>query len=139
MKHIGFRIFFAFVLIVAIGGIAFIAYNAGVTHATSTAIQAPAAQTSPAYPVYMAPYWFPFPFFGFGFFAFFAAFFLLFVAFGAARRMIFGPRWGWHRRVGAWGNGSNGEGFPPMWSEMHRRMHAADEGKPADQATQKQE
>jgi hypothetical protein len=67
--------------------------------------------------------------------------FFLFVAFGAARLMLFGPRFGWHwmqRRYGAWGEGGSGEGgIPPMFVKMHRRMHAADEGKPADTAAQK--
>jgi hypothetical protein len=139
MRHIGLRIFFAVVLIAAIGGIAFLAFNAGVTH--GTAIQAPAGQNSgQAYPVYATPYWYPFPFFGFGFFGLLAMFFLFFVAFGAARFVLFGPRFGWHgmrRRYGSWGEGGSGEGIPHMFVEMHRRMHAADEGKPADQATQK--
>ncbi len=139
MKHIGLRILFAFVLIAAIGGIAFIAYNAGVTH--GAAIQAPTSQTgSQVYPVYGMPYWFPFPFFGFGFFGLLALLFLFFVAFGAARFVIFGPRFGWHRmqrRYGGWGDQGSDEGIPPMFVEMHRRMHAADEGKSADQATQK--
>jgi hypothetical protein len=139
MKHIGLRIFFAIVLIAAIGGIAFIAFNAGVTH--GTAIQTPTAQNgSQVYPVYATPYWYPFPFFGFGFFGFLAMIFLFFMAFGAARFVLFGPRFGWHRmqrRYGPWGDAGSGEGIPPMFVEMHRRMHAADEGKPADQATQK--
>jgi len=141
MKHIIFRILFALVLIAAIAGIAFLAYNAGVTHGTATTIQTPAGQNgSQAYPVYATPYWYPFPFFGFGFFGFLAVIFLFWLAFGAARLMLFGPRFGWRRRYGSWGNGGNwgsGEGIPPMFAEMHRRMHAADEGKYADQATQK--
>jgi hypothetical protein len=129
------------VLIAVIAGIAFIAYNAGVSHGTVTAIQAPTAQNgSQAYPIYTTPYWYPFPFFGFGFFGFLAVLFLFFVAFGAARFVLFGPRFGWHRmqrRYGPWGDQGSGEGFPPMWSEMHRRMHAAEEGNPTDTATQK--
>jgi hypothetical protein len=137
MRHIGLRIFFAFVVIAAIAGIAFIAYNAGAAHTTT--IQALAAQTgSQAYPVYATPYWYPFPFFGYGFFGFLAVIFLFWVAFGAIRFVLFGPRWGWRRRYGGWGNGGNGEGIPPMWTEMHRRMHAAEEGKPAEPATQKE-
>ncbi len=140
MKHIWFRIFFAFVMIAAIAGIAFLAYNAGVTHGAATSLPAPAAQNSQAYPVYATPYWYPFPFFGFGFFGFLAVLFLFFVAFGAARFVLFGPRFGWHRmqrRYGPWGDQGSGEGVPPMWSELHRRMHAAEEGKPADSAAQK--
>ena len=141
MRHIGFRIFFALVLIAAIAGIAFLSYNAGVAHITSSAIQAPTSQNGiQAYPVYATPYWYPFPFFGFSFFGFLAVLFLFFVAFGAARFMIFGPCFGWHRmnrRYGGWGDEGSGGGIPPMFVEMHRRMHAAEEGKPADQATQK--
>jgi hypothetical protein len=141
MKHIGFRIFFALVLITAIAGIAFLAFNAGVTHSTVYAVQAPTSQNGiQAYPVYTTPYWFPFPFFGFGLFSFLAVLFLFFVAFGAARLLIFGPRFGRHmmyRRYGRWGDEGSGESIPPMFVEMHRRMHAAEEGKPADQATQK--
>jgi hypothetical protein len=140
MRHIGFRIFFALVLIAAIAGIAFLAFNAGVTH-TTNAIQAPTSQNGiQAYPVYATPYWYPFPFFGFGLFSFLAVLFLFFAALGAARLMIFGPRFGWHRmnrRYGGWGNEGSGEGIPPMFVEMHRRMHAAEESKPGDQATQK--
>ena len=141
MKHIGFRIFFALVLLAAIAGIAYLAFNAGVTHSMVYPPQAPGGQNGiQAYPVYATPYWYPFPFFGFSFFGFLAVLFLFFAAFGAARLMIFGPRFGWHRmnhRYGRWGDESSGEGIPPMFIEMHRRMHAAEEGKPADQATQK--
>jgi hypothetical protein len=141
MKHIGFRIFFALVLIAAIGGIAFLAYNAGVTHGTVSTIQAPTSQNgSQSYPVYATPYWNPFPFFGFGFFGLMAIFFLFWVAFGAVRFVLFGPRFGWHRmqrRYGGWGDQGSGGEIPPMFTEMHRRMHAAEEGKPSDQAAQK--
>jgi hypothetical protein len=141
MKHIGFRILFAFVMIAAIAGIALLAFNAGVAHSTGTAIQAPTGQNgSPSYPVYVTPYWYPFPFLGFGLFGFLVVLFLFWVAFGAARMMLFGPRFGWHmmqRRYSAWGERGSGEGIPPMFAEMHRRMHAAEQGKPADQATQK--
>ncbi len=140
MKHIGLRIFFALVLIAAIAGIAFLAYNAGVTHGTSLNVQIPTGQNgSPSYPIYGIPFW-PYPFFGFSFFGLLGSLFLLFVAFGAFRMMLFGPRFGWHRmqrRYGAWGDRDSGEGIPPMFAEMHRRMHAAEEGKSADQATQK--
>jgi hypothetical protein len=39
MKHIGFRILLGIVMIVAIGDIAFLVFNTGVTH--GSAIQAP--------------------------------------------------------------------------------------------------
>jgi hypothetical protein len=141
MKHIVFRILSGLVLIAVIAGIALLAYNAGVTRGTSLNVQVPAGQNgSQAYPVYGMPLWWPFPFFGFSFFGLLALFFLLSVAFGAFRFMLFGPRFGWHmmhRRYGAWGDRGSSEGIPPMFAEMHRRMHAAEEGKPADQAAQK--
>jgi hypothetical protein len=141
MKHIVFRILSGLVLIAVIAGIALLAYNAGVTRGTSLNVQVPAGQNgSQAYPVYGMPLWWPFPFFGFSFFGLLALFFLLSVAFGAFRFMLFGPRFGWHmmhRRYGAWGDRGSSEGIPPMFAEMHRRMHAAEEGKSADQAAQK--
>jgi hypothetical protein len=143
MKHIVFRILFGLVLIAAIAGIAFLAYNAGVAHGNSLNVQIPTGQNgSQSYPVYGIPYWLPFPFFGFGFFGLMAVLFLLFVAFGAFRIMLFGPRLGWHgmyRRYGGWGDRGTGEGIPPMFAEMHRRMHAAEEEKSADQVSQKKE
>lgn len=136
MRHVLFRIIAGLVLIAAIAGIAFIAYNAGVTHGEALSAQAPAVQTgSQAYPVYGFPFWWPFPFFGFGFFGLLAVLFLLFIAFGATRRMLWGPRFGWHRmyrRYGPWGTGDQGEDIPPFISEMHRRMHEADQEKPAN-------
>ena len=141
MKHITIRILSGLVLIAVIAGIAFLAYNAGVTHGSSLNVQAPAGVNgSQANPSYAMPYWWPFPFFGFGFFGLLALFFLVSVAFGAFRMMLFGPRFGWHgmhRRYGSWGERGTGEDIPPMFVEMHRRMHAADESKPADQAAQK--
>ena len=141
MKHIIFRILFGLVLIAAIAGIAFLTYNAGVAHGTSLNVQSPTGQNgSQSYPIYGIPFWWPFPFFGFGFLGLLALLFLLSVAFGAARLMLFGPRFGWHmmhRRYGNWGDRGSGEGIPPMFAEMHRRMHAAEEEKSTDQAPQK--
>jgi hypothetical protein len=139
MKHIIFRILFGLVLIAAIAGIALVAFNAGVVHSADTNSQIPATQNGgQSYPVYGIHYWQPFRFFGFGCFGPLALLFLLFLAFGAARSMIWGPRFGWrmmHHGYAPWGD--KGEGVPPMFAEMHRRMHAAEEGKPANQAPQK--
>ncbi len=141
MRHIIFRLLAAVVLIAAIAGIAFLAYNAGVAHGTAINVQSTAGQAgSPSSPVYAVPFWWPFPFFGIGFFGILAGLFLLSIAFGAFRFMLWGPRFGrhWmHRRYGYWGEAGPGEGVPPMVAEMHRRMHEADQGKPADQAAQK--
>jgi hypothetical protein len=75
----------------------------------------------------------PYPFFGFGCFGVLIPLFLLFLAFGAARRMLWGPRFGWrHMHHGPWGDrGPGGPDFVhPMFAEMHRRAHEAAE-KPA--------
>ena len=122
-KHIAFRIVAGLVLLAAIAGIAFFAYQAGVTHGATANIQLPVTENG--LPFY--PYHGMHPFMGFGFFGVLFAFFLLFLAFGAMRRLIWGPRWGWHHRMhehGPWGE--KGEGFvPPMFNEWHKRAHGS--------------
>ncbi len=123
-RHIVFRILAALILLAAIAGIAFLAYSAGVAQKLPAA--APAApQTGAPYP-YAFGWWHPFGFWGFGCLIPLAFLFLLFVAFGSMRRMIWGPRWGWHHmhRHGRWSEEDWKDGVPPMVSEMHRRMHA---------------
>jgi hypothetical protein len=141
MRNITYRIVSGLVLIAAIAGIIFLAYNAGMTRGEALSAQAPVVQNNnQPVPVYGVPYWHPFPFFGFGFFGVLALLFLFFLAMGAARRMLWGPRHGWHmwhHRYGAWGDKDWEKGIPSMMSEMHRRMHAAEEGRPADQSAQK--
>jgi len=141
MRHIFFRLLAGLLLLAAIAGIALLAYNAGVTHGQALGAVAPATQNSgQVYPVY--PFWWPFPFFGFGFFGLLAAFFLFWIAFAALRFALWGPRFGWHRwrrGYGYWGERGSGEepSIPPMMAELHRRMHEAEGSKPADQPTQK--
>jgi hypothetical protein len=139
MRHIFFRLFAGLVLIAAIVGIGVLAYNAGIAHQAAITPTG-GAQTNPVIPAYT--YWWPFPFFGLGFFGLIAVFFLLSIAFSALRFMLWGPRWGWHRWHRGYGNwGERGEGeqppIPPMMAEMHRRMHAADQGQSTGQDTQK--
>lgn len=139
MRHITLRILAGLVLIAAIAGVALLAYNAGVAHGQAISAITPGAQTGGQ--PYVVPYWWPFPFFGFGFFGLLAVIFLFFMAFGALRFVLWGPRFGWRRwHRGYWGERGSGEEFPipPMMSEMHRRMHAAEGEKPADQSTQNQ-
>ena len=139
-KNVFFRILAGLVLLAAIAGIAFFAFNAGMTQGAASNLQAPAApaggQPVPYYGYgYGMPFLHPMPFFGFGCFGVLIPLFLLFLAFGAARRMIWGPRWGWrhemHHHHGPWG-----EGVPPMFKEWHDRAHTGVD-KPADEATQK--
>ncbi|HEY3312379.1 MAG TPA: hypothetical protein VGK00_12130 [Anaerolineales bacterium] len=141
-KNIGLRILAAVVLLAAIAGIAAFAFNAGMARGTTLNIQAPAAGGQPVpYYGYGMPYPHPFPFFGFGCFGLLLPLFLLFLAFGAFRHLLWGPRMGWHHmhhfRNGAWGEKAEDSDFvPPMFAEMHRRAHAGME-KPDDSATQK--
>jgi hypothetical protein len=116
---ISFRILAALVLVAAIAGVAFFAYNAGM--ATQIPAQA-GAVAQPPYPYYGYPFWHPFPFFGFGCFAPLFALFLLFLAFRAFSVLLWGPRWG-HRHHG-WRQGWNEEGgVPPMFKDWHDRAH----------------
>lgn len=147
MKHIVYRIVAGLVLIATIAGIAFFAFNAGTAYnAANLQVQAstPAAgQTMPYAYGYGMPFGFHRAFLGFGCFGALIPLFLVCLAFGAFRRMLWGPRFGWHRMhhgyrsMGNWGEHGKGEGFPPMMAEMHRRMHAAEENKSDDPATQK--
>ncbi len=136
MRNIYFRILAGLVLVLAIAGIAILAYNAGVSNGAANNA-APAVQNN-VQPVYGWPYWRPFGFFGFGCLVPLAFLFLFFVAFGALRRVIWGPRWGWHmRHFGRYWDDKGPGNIPPMFSEMHRRMHEADEGKTTDTTPQK--
>jgi len=126
-KHIVFRIIAGLVLLGAIAGIAFFAYQAGVTHGAAANIQLPASGNGvPVYPHFGMM----FPFFGFGFFGLLFVLFLLGLAFSAMRHMIWGPLWsrrhmhGPMGEHGPMGRGPWGEGVPPMFSELHRRAHA---------------
>ena len=128
-KNVVFRILAGLVLLAAIAGIAFFAFNAGMTQGAALNLQAPAAQAG-GQPVpyygYGMPFPYPMPFFGFGCFGVLIPLFLLFLAFGAARRMIWGPRWGWHHmHHGPWGEKGPGspDFVPPMFAEWHKRAH----------------
>jgi len=127
-KHILFRIIAGLVLLAAIAGIAFFAYQAGVTHAAGISTSMPAAANGISnYPFFWQP------FFGAGIFALLFGFFLLMIAFSAMRMLVFGPRWSWrHMHHGEMGQRSMGhgpwtEGVPPMFAEWHRRAHATPE------------
>lgn len=129
---IAFRIVAALVLVAAIAGIAYFAFNAGVAQGSPVTVQAPSGQPAPLpYPYYGFGYPFHHPFgfgFGFGCFGILIPLFLLFLALNAFRVLFWGPRWGW-RHHGPWRRGWGEEGVPPMFREWHDRAH----GKPADE------
>src|SRR5512142_2266600 len=122
------RIVAALVLIAAVAGIAFFAFNAGV----ATHVQLPAnANGQTPYPYYGWGFWHPFPFFGFGCFGPLIALFLLFLALRAMSFVFWGPRWGHggHMHRG-WRHGWDEEGgVPSMFREWHDRAH----GQPTQQ------
>ena len=127
-NKIALRIVSALVLLAAIAGIAFFAYQAGVVHGSPITIQAPNGQTQTApYPYfgYGMP-WHFFPFFGFGFLALLIPLFLFVIAMRAFRFMFWGPRWGWRGHM--YGHhGWDENGVPPMFREMHDRAHGKTE------------
>jgi hypothetical protein len=131
-RNVVFRIVAGLVLLAAIAGIAFFAYQAGVNHGASANIQLPTAGNGVAF---YPRYWMH-PFMGFGLFGVLFSFFLLCLAFSALRRLIWGPRWGWrHMGHGPMGHdpmrhGSWSEGVPPMFAEWHRRAHASSTDEP---------
>src|SRR5450756_1664113 len=107
VKHIAFRLVAGLILLVAIAGIAFFAYQAGANHAVVATAQPPAAGSDPSSYLY---YGMPFGYFwgipGFGFLGCLIPIFLFFLAFGVMRLLIWGPRWGWwHMHRGNMENG----------------------------------
>ena len=132
---IGLRIVAGLILLVAIGAIAFFAFQAGVAQGSPITIEPPSGDAN-AVP---APYYgygygmrFHHPFgFGFGCIGPLLALILLFIALKSFRILFWGPRWGWgghrHGGHGPWGRHWEG-GAPPMFDEWHKRAHNAPEG-----------
>lgn len=124
-NNIGLRIVAALVLVAAIAGIAYFAFQAGVAQGSPITFQAPSGETVPGpYPYYGYGYGFHRPWgFGFGFFGFLILLFLFFLALRAFRFLFWGPRWGWGtHHHGPWGRHWE-HGVPPMFEEWHKRAH----------------
>ncbi len=131
-NNVGLRIISALVLVAAIAGIGYFAFQAGVAQGSPVTIEAPSGQTAPVpYPYYGwgMPFHRPFGF-GFGFFGFLILLFLFFAALRALRFLFWGPRWGWGHHHGAWGRWENG--VPPMFEEWHKRAHGGEAGQPEE-------
>jgi hypothetical protein len=139
VKHIVFRFMAGLVLLVAIAGIAFFAYQSGVAHGVASNIQVASPGTAVApYTLYGMPFgyfgWFPW----FGIFGLLIPIFLFFLAFGVMRMLVWGPRWDWRRmHHGAMENGPWGNDVPQMFKEWHRRMHAAPDSNNTTEENQK--
>jgi hypothetical protein len=125
-NNVGLRLIAALVLVAALAGIGYFAFQAGVAQGSPVTIQAPEGQTAPMpYPYYGwgMPFHRPFGF-GFGCFGFLIVLFLFFLALRSLRLLFWGPRWGWghhHGGHGPWGRWENG--VPPMFEEWHKRAH----------------
>ncbi len=124
--NVGLRFVAALVLVAAIAGIAYFAFQAGVAQGSPITIEAPSGESAPMpYPYYGwgGPFHRPFGF-GFGFFGFLLLLFLFFAALRAFRFLFWGSRWGWghHGGHGPWGRHWEG-GVPPMFEEWHKRAH----------------
>jgi hypothetical protein len=130
------RIVAGLVLIAAVAGIAFLAFNAGVAQGSPVTIQAPSGGTTPMpYPYYGYGYPLHRPFgfgWGFGILGLLLPLFILFVALRALRFLFWAPRRGWRHGMhmhGPWGMGDMGEA-PPVFNEWHKRAHSEmNEGK----------
>jgi hypothetical protein len=123
-----YRILAGLLLIAALAGIAYFAYQAGAAHIPDGSLQIPQEGTT----VVPNPYFMlPVPFFGFGCLIPLAVLFLICLAFGSMRRLVWGPRWSrrhWnHDPEACKGRLPWREGVPPFFAEWHRRVHAAPE------------
>jgi hypothetical protein len=127
VKHITFRLVAGLILLVAIAGIAFFAYQAGANHAVVATTQPSTAGSAPSpYLYYGMPFGYFWGFPGFGFLGCLIPIFLFFLAFGVMRILILGPRWGWrHMHRGNMENGPWSKEVPSMFNEWHRRAHAS--------------
>jgi len=128
-NKIGLRIVAGLVLLAAIAGIAFFAFQAGVANGSPVTIEAPSGESVPApYPHYGYGYGMRFhhPFgFGLGCFGILIPLFLFILAMKAFRFAFWGPRWGWgghHGDHGPWGRHWE-NGIPPMFDEWHKKAH----------------
>lgn len=137
---IALRLVSALVLIAAIAGIAFFAFQAGVAQGSPITIEAPAGDANPA-PV-------PYPYYGFGYgmrlhhplgFGFgclgpLLVLFLFFIALRSFRFLFWGSPWGWGHHMygrGPWNRHWEG-GVPPMFDEWHKKAH----GEPTEERKQ---
>ena len=120
--RIFWRILAALVLIAAVAGIGFYAYNAGLAQAGVQNVQLSAGGTAP---VPYLHYWHPFFGFGFGPLGCLIPLFLLFLACAALRGLFWHGPMGWrHMHHGRWGwRDENGKDVPPFFAEWHRRAH----------------
>ena len=123
-RNTGLRIISVLVLIAAVAGIAFFAYQAGFANGSPVTLEAPSGQSVPApypYPYYGMPFYRPWGW-GFGCFGILIPLFLFFLAIHAFRVLFWGTRWGRGYGHGPWRHGWEGD-VPPMFNDWHKRAH----------------
>lgn len=128
-NQIALRMIAALVLVAAVAGIAYFAFQAGVVQGSPVVVEAPSGETVPVpYPYYGygRPFHPPFGF-GLGCFGFLLLVFLFFAALRAFRVLLWGPRWGWGG-PGPWRHGWGEDGVPSMFEDWHRRAHGEQPG-----------
>jgi hypothetical protein len=133
-RHIVFRIVLVLVLTGAVIALGALAYDAGVRQGIVMGAQTAAGSSEQAlYPPYMAPYGAPWVGFG-GLLCVGAVVFvmILFLVFGLARAFSWRRHWAGHAmHRGPWatppgtGSGEAAQAVPPIFTEWHRRAHAA--------------
>jgi hypothetical protein len=139
MSRVFLKTILVLVIIGAIVGLGFYAYQLGVTQSAAQSAAISSGQAAaPVVPYYGMWYW-P-PFYGFGFLACLVPLFLLFLIFVAFRGLFWHGRPGWRRwHYGRWGYPQNGEkpdwkeGVPPMVAEWHRKLHEEEKASRGDQ------
>jgi hypothetical protein len=119
-NFVGYRILAGVLLLAAIAGIGWFAYQAGLNSTQAAAVQLPAVENGMPY----YPHFFFHPLMTF--FGVIIVLCLVGFAFRSMRFMLWGPRW-YGRRFDrfSWRHHRHwdGEGVPPMVEEWHRRMH----------------
>lgn len=114
------------VVLAAVAGIAFLAFNAGVAQGMASKTGTLEGQPGAPSTSLGTPFWpVAWPFFGFPLFGVLIAGFLLVLVIRAAFFVLWGPRWAyWRGGHGGWRHGWEGEGgIPPMFREWHDRAH----------------
>lgn len=123
--NVWLRILAGLVLLLAVAGLTFLAYQSGVNH-TAMVVSQTSGETVPApYPYYYGWFWPPF-LFPFGCFIPLIVLFLIMLAFSAFRYMMGGAGWRaehrMHRHFNRWGYDPE-NGVPPVFEEWHKRAH----------------
>jgi hypothetical protein len=130
-KHIGLRILAGLVLLLAIAGLTFMAYQSGVNHTAMVVAQTTVNNAPAPYP-YSGWFWPPY-LFPFGCFIPLIGLFLICLAFSAFRFMLWGPRRWEHRMHRHFGRWDSENGVPPVFDEWHKKAH----GQPSADENQK--